>query len=145
MTLWADHPIRQGRERILIARYRKGDRKKTSKGQESRQARDKQSKARLGKAKPGYAGQRADVGGAGSGVLGVLGPEVQELGVQVRSRARYRTRCRTICCVGREGKTQRGKQKSLYTQSSSPNLGYHLSGFTNIMITNVTIPNHRRF
>ena len=81
--------------------------------QESGQARDKQSKTRLGKAKPGYAGQRADVGGA----LGVLGPEVQELGVQVRSRTGTGTGqgAGTGQYVAWGGKERhRGENRSLY-------------------------------
>ena len=62
-------------------------------------------------------------------MLGVLGPEVQELGVQVRSRTRYRTMCRnrTICCVGREGK-RNGicRQDNLYraTRKGPKKFGY---------------------
>ena len=62
--LWADHPVRQGGNALYLLDTGKETRKQTSKGQ-----------AKLGKVKPGYAEQRADVG-AGSGVLGVLAPKV---------------------------------------------------------------------
>ena len=68
--LWADHLIRQGRERILFARYRKGDKKA-----------DKQetSKARQGEAglcrteggrRGGGFGGAGGAGGAGTGGTG---------------------------------------------------------------------------
>ena len=81
-----------------------GHKKGASKRQESRQA--KQGYARQGEAGRcrTMGGHRGGAGGAGTGDTGA----------------------RTICCVGREGKAQRGKHKSSYTQSSSPNLGYHL-------------------
>ena len=85
--------------------------------------------------KPGYAGQRADVGG-GAGGARTGGTGAGSAGA-VQDRNRYNM------LRGEGRKDTEGKTQVFITQSSSPNLGYHLSGFTNIMITNVTIPNRR--